>query len=184
MSVAGDDELDNFVRDYDAEVNDNYSVEEEQEDDRRDDDDASSVGEEDPKKKSSLYNAFKSTMNSVGIVVNSDLTDDTSYMKIRDPTLSAIGKQIKVLEAECVKNDEKILNEWTRTNKPPLEFQIRELTSKVEELKQRIEHEQDKGIEHIYQLGEEQRKHNDALEIMKKKYYFPMSKFVIGQSGM
>lgn len=56
-------------------------------------------------------------------------------IRVRDPTLVSIGKQIKTIEAECKSIDDSDLADWTKYNKPALVIQIRELEKYCSNLK-------------------------------------------------
>jgi len=122
------------------------------------------------KKRNSIFDSFKTTMNNVGISVSADLSPDTSYMKIKDANLSAIGKQIRQLELDCLKNDDKLLKEWVKNDKAPLEKDIKVLEQECAALKARLESEVEKGLVHIRILSDELEKHLATLEGLKKRY--------------
>ena len=63
------------------------------------------------------------------------------FSPFRDPGLSAIGKQIKYLESECKKEEELKIREWTKTTKPLLEQEIKDLDKSCSLLKDRIDSE-------------------------------------------
>jgi hypothetical protein len=123
----------------------------------------------DKKKRGSIFDSFKSTMNNVGISVTSDLTDDTSYMKVKDPKLIAIGKQMRQLEQDCLKNDDKLLKEWIKNDKGALEKDIKELEQTCTALKTRLDKEVSHGLEHLRVITEELDKQTSILEGLKKK---------------
>lgn len=60
-------------------------------------------------KRGSIFDTFKSTMSQVAnLTASADLSPDTSYMRIKDPRLTAIGKQMRQLELDCIRNNDNI----------------------------------------------------------------------------
>jgi hypothetical protein len=105
-------------------------------------------------------------------------------IRVRDPSLVAIGKQIKAIEAECKSMDDSDNSDWIKYNKPALVIQIRELEKVCEAFKEKIDKEVHKGLDHITALEEELRSYTNRLEEAKKKFYFPQSFMSIGQGGI
>lgn len=105
-------------------------------------------------------------------------------IRVRDPALVAIGKQIKAIETECKTIDDSDNNDWLKYNKPALVIQIRELEKVCESLKQNIDKEVHKGLDYISKLEEELRHYTNRLEEAKKKFYFPHSLISLGQGGV
>jgi hypothetical protein len=83
--------------------------------------------------------ATGATGTSIGI--GGSYSGDGSGMRVKDPTLTAIGKQLKNIEAECRKKREQDLKDWTKETKPQLQREIEELTKKCNALHARIEQE-------------------------------------------
>jgi len=115
---------------------------------------------------------------------NGSYDTDTSPFYLHDSGLVAIGKQISLIEAFCKKDEEHAEQEWKKTEKPQLESQIKELEKSCANLNSRIEKEIHAGLEHINMLERDVKAHQEVLETVKKRYYFPNSSIVVGQGGV
>eukprot|EP01038_Epipyxis_sp_PR26KG_P004366 gene4366-6177_t len=120
-----------------------------------------------------------SRFNPSGFTIPSNVT-----IKLSDPSLSAIGKQIKYLEGDFAKEEEVQAQDWKKLLKPKLEMQVQELTKICDKLKNRIEKEVDQGFVHLQKLEDELKAHSDLMEEKKKKLYFPNSNITVGQDGV
>mmetsp|Transcript_16819 Transcript_16819/g.25283 ORF Transcript_16819/g.25283 Transcript_16819/m.25283 type:complete len:1239 (+) Transcript_16819:216-3932(+) len=103
---------------------------------------------------------------------------------IRDPALIAIGKQMKAIEAECKKADEKKMKEWTKTIAPSYKTTIRELDKRIDALRKRIKAEAGVGDAHIALLEEELQAHLEVQDSTKRNLYFPNSALAVGSAGV
>eukprot|EP01035_Chromulina_nebulosa_P017380 gene17380-22928_t len=105
-------------------------------------------------------------------------------LRIKDPSLTAIGKQIREKELECSQIVESDAKDWNKYNKPALQIQINELEKYCNNIKYKIEHDLNEGVEYINNLEEELKIYSNRLEDVKKKFYFPDSAITFGQNGM
>lgn len=115
---------------------------------------------------------------------NGSYDTDTTPFFLHDSGLIAIGKQISLIEAFCKKDEEHAEQEWKKTEKPQLESQIKELEKSCANLNSRIEKEIRIGLEHINALERDVKAHQEVLESVKKRFYFPNSSIVVGQGGV
>lgn len=110
---------------------------------------------------------------------------DDPAIKLHSTLLSAIGKQIKFVEAECKRDEELHLKVWKENVKPILETTIIDFEKKVTALKANIELEaKNKGIEHIQAMEEELNKLTTELDSIKRSLYFPFTELTVGQNGV
>ena len=126
---------------------------------------------------SSTFSGFYSSSTSTTAM--SDLN-----LRIRDTSLTSIGKQIKLKEIEANQLEDSDNKDWQKYNKPALQIQITELEKYVNNLKSQIEIEVLKGLEYIIELEEELKNYSNRLEEVKKKYFFPQSPITLGQNGI
>lgn len=121
-----------------------------------------------------------STPSKGGAAVNSYNT------VIRTPELSAIGKQMKALEASCRKQDEAKREEWKTSIAPGYKAQVKELEKRIDTLKKRLVVEAGMGIgaEHLGVLEEEVKTHTQVYESFKRQLYFPNSTVALGENGV
>jgi hypothetical protein len=151
-----------------------------------------------PKKRNSFFSVFSSSSSSSSSTSSSTSTTteasstsssaskppDTSLKLSGNSTLVAIGKQIKFLEAESKKAEDARKKIWKDTEKPKLEQEISQLEKKLTALKQQLEKEAHKGLEHINVIDEEIRQILEKLDVLKQKLYFPFSPIRLGQGGV
>lgn len=110
--------------------------------------------------------------------------DNDPALRVHDSTLSAIGKQIKFIEAEAKKAEEEKLKTWKEEVKPHLESTIADLEKRVAAIKQSIEKEAAKGFQHISKLEEELEKKTVELDVAKRCCYFPYTDITLGTGGV
>ena len=105
---------------------------------------------------------------------------------IRCPELSAIGKQMKLLEASCRKQQEAKREEWKTSIAPGYKAQVKELEKRIDTLKKRLVVEAGMGIgvEHLSVLEEELKTHTQVYENFKRQLYFPNSTIALGENGV
>jgi hypothetical protein len=137
---------------------------------------------------------------------------DDDGLLMRDDKLAALGKAIRLVEADVKKSEEDEAKTWATTTKPKLEKvaigrgmfifytvisrppslfssdgpqQIAELEKKCAALRNRIDVEGPrKGLEHVATLEDELRPLNESLEGAKKALLLPHSAVVLGQGGV
>lgn len=106
-------------------------------------------------------------------LVNATKRPLNTSLKVTDPILSSIGRQIRLLELEAKKLEDSNIKRWREEVKPKLEKNILELEKQIVQYNHQMEKEIDKGIEHINKLEGER----DALvtkqDTYKKELYFP-----------
>lgn len=105
---------------------------------------------------------------------------------VKCPELSAIGKQMKMLEASCKKQDEAKKEEWKNSIAPGYKAQVKELEKRIDTLKKRLVVEAGMGIgvEHLSVLEEELKTHTHVYESFKRQLYFPNSTVALGENGV
>lgn len=103
---------------------------------------------------------------------------------IRDPGLSAIGRQIRAIEDECRKEDDLKSKEWIKRVAPSYKVTIKELDGRITELRKRIKNEIVVGDAHIAALEEELQAHLEAQDATKRNLYFPNSTVTLGSGGV
>lgn len=74
--------------------------------------------------------------------------------------------------------------EWKKTEKPQLAVQIRDLEASLVSLHKQYEKDTNSDNKDIEQIEKDIKAHQEVLESVKKRYYFPRSDIVIGQAGV
>ena len=111
-------------------------------------------------------------------------TKDVDGLLMQDEGLVSLGRQIRAIEGEIKRDGDEKAKAWAATTKPRLEKEVGEWERKCAALRNRIDCEARKGLEHIASLEEELRPVADRLEAAKKALYFPTSNIVLGQGGV
>jgi hypothetical protein len=110
--------------------------------------------------------------------------DTDPALRVHDATLSAIGKQIKFIEAEAKKAEDEKLKTWKEEVKPHLESTIADLEKRIGVIKQRIEKEADRGYAHVSKLEDDLEKKTVELDVAKRCLYFPYTDITLGTGGV
>lgn len=106
-----------------------------------------------------------------------------SFFLIKDPQITAIGKQLALMDAMCKKDAEAAEQAWAKNEKPVLEGQIKEYERKCAAIQAQIDKELHLGLDHVSALEKELAANTELLESYKKRYYFPRSNIVMGGGG-
>ncbi|CAE7758138.1 unnamed protein product, partial [Symbiodinium microadriaticum] len=114
------------------------------------------------------------------IEINPSLKDKARV--IRDPQLSAIGRQMKVIEDKCLREDEAKMREWNKRVAPTYKTTIKELDKRIGVLRKRIKSEIGVGHAHVAALEEELQAHLEVQDSTKRNLYFPNSAVTLGSS--
>lgn len=113
------------------------------------------------------------------------INDSSNHIPIlKDTRLLNIGKKMKVLEAECQKDDEQKLKDFHQNIEPSYKKTIKELDGRIAELKKRIQSELMMGDEHIALLEKELQVHLEVQDATKRSLYFPNSAVTLGSGGV
>jgi hypothetical protein len=115
---------------------------------------------------------------------------------IRDPTLLAIGKQMRLIEAECRKNDDLAQKEWKKNILPGYKATVNELEKQIASMRQQMKSlaraataAKDSGNTEttdnteMRPLETELAAFTEACESTKQKMYLPTSTYTVGGGG-
>lgn len=111
-------------------------------------------------------------------------TKDVDGLLMQDEGLVSLGRQIRAIEGEMKRDGDEKTKAWAATTKPRLEREVAEGERKCAALRNRIDCEARKGLEHMASLEEQLRPLADRLEAAKKALYLPTSNIVLGQGGV
>jgi len=104
--------------------------------------------------------------------------------KVVSPRLASLGKQLRNVEAQSVKEQENTARDWRHNVKPVLEQEIQALEKQAQALMLQIEREANKGIAHINALEGQLTDINTEMDIKKRKYHLPDSTITVGSGGV
>jgi septal ring factor EnvC (AmiA/AmiB activator) len=118
----------------------------------------------------------------VGLLDARHVTDPA--LKLQSTTLSTLGKQIKLVENECKREDDIHAKHWKDAVKPQLEAQIASLEKKAQSLRSQMEKDVSRGADYLNKLEEELQVQTDKLDELKKQLYFPFAHITFGSGGV
>lgn len=90
----------------------------------------------------------------------------------------------RLLEEQAEKEETERVKHFKSDRRPVLQGQIKNLESLCADLRQKIEVDVKKGLEHVAQLEESLAMNTERLEDLKKQYHFYKSALVYGEGGM
>jgi hypothetical protein len=126
-----------------------------------------------------------SIIESTGSTISFKLATDgasKTVQIIQNDNLIRIGKQLKLIETQCIKDDEKDFKQWSDNIKPGLKATIKSIEAQIIELKKKLT--LSLSSEQIDALEKCIDDLNMKLDGIKKTRYFPYNKVAYGTGGV